>query len=434
MTGRTTRRRFLQTTASAAAGFWVANHGLRAESSSPNEKLNVAVIGPGGRGRGNLSGVSSQNVVALCEVDEVRGGPSLEKYPQAQKFHDFRRMLDKLDKQIDAVVVSTPDHTHAVAAVRAMKMGKPVYCEKPLARSLYEVRVMTETAAKMKLATQMGNQGHSGSGYRRMVELVRSGAIGTVIEAHAWSHKNFSASKRPTETPPVPKTLKWNLWLGPAPKRPYHPAYLPFNWRAWWDFGTGGLGDMACHIIDPIFWALELDAPMRVEAEGEPAVNPEGFAEQLTVRYSFPARGDRPAVLLYWHHGSRRPNVKLPAGLSLPNQGQLLVGDKGMMLGKHSSGLVALLPEEKFRDFEGPDPFLRVSPGHHQEWIEACKTGGPTGSRFAYAGPLTETVLLGNLAHRVGKELEWDSKQLKATNCPEADDIIRREARKGWEM
>lgn len=429
------RRQFLQHSALAGAGFWIAGSSLAAESKSPNEKLNLVSVGCGGRAGANLSGCASQNYIGLCDVDEQRAASAFNRFPKAAKFKDFRVMLDKLENQIDGVLVSTPDHLHAPAAVMAMKMGKHVYCEKPLAHSVYECRVMAETAAKMKVATQMGNQGHSGRGYRQMVEIVQAGGIGNVREAHAFCPKNFSANSRPTGDAKVPATLDWDLWVGPAPMRPYNPAYLPFNWRRWWDFGTGGLGDMACHIIDPIFWGLKLDAPISVEADGDPESNPEGFASDLTVKYEFGPRGDLPPVTLYWHHGNRRPSEKLAPGVKLPGSGQLLIGDKGIMIGQHSSGLVALLPEDKFADYQKPEAiYPSPSGGHHGEWITACKEGTPTGSNFQYGAALSETVLLGNVAHRVGEKLEWDSKNLKATNCPAADELIRREYRQGWTL
>src|SRR5262245_58350755 len=277
MLHRTTRRQFLRAASLAGVGLWVARSSAD-ESKSPNETLNLAVIGCGGQGGGAVNGARRHNLVAMCDVDEKRAAKQFNENESVKKYRDFRKLLDEMHKQIDAVFIATPDHTHAVAAVAAMKLGKHVYCEKPLAYSIHECRVMAETAAKMKVATQMGNQGHSSKGCRGLVDLIRTGVIGQIKEAHAFCPKNFSASKRPTETPEVPETLDWELWLGPAKERPYHPTYLPFNWRGWAEFGTGGLGDMACHIVDPIFWALELTHPTTVEAFGEPKVNPEGFA------------------------------------------------------------------------------------------------------------------------------------------------------------
>lgn len=426
------RREFLRTTALTGIGVWTFGSTVQGQSRSPNEKLNIACIGVGGRGASNVAGVRGENIVAMCDVDEARAARSFEQFPQAKKYQDFRRMLDEL-KTIDAVVVSTPDHVHAPAAMMAMQLGKHLYCEKPMAHNIAEVRKMAAAAAKMKLATQMGNQGHSGEKYRQVVELVKSGAIGAVREAHGWCSKNFSADARPTDTPPVPPTLNWDLWLGPAPERPYHPAYVPFEWRGWRDFGTGGVGDMACHILDPIFWSLDLRYPRSVETEGEP-VTSEGFSKQFTAVYQFDARGNLPPVKLTWRTGHDRPPVELPSTVKVPSQGQLLVGDRGMLLSAHGGGLVALLPQEKYAGFKAPEPFLPVSPGHHEEWILACKTGSPTGSNFDYAADLTTAVLLANVAQRVGQKLEWDHVNMKATNCPAADEHLRRVYRAGWEV
>jgi predicted dehydrogenase len=445
MTRRTNRRDFLKQTTLAGVGFWAAGGVTLAQPKAANDKLNIAVIGAGGQGGGNLNNIAGQgeNIVALCDVDEKRAANGFNKFTSAKKYHDFRKMLDEMGKEIDAVVVSTPDHTHAPASMMAMKMGKHVYCEKPLTHTVYEARVMRETAAKMKVATQMGNQGHASGGCRGLVEVIRSGVIGKIKEAHGWCPKNFSARSRPKETPEVPNTLDWDVWLGPAPERPYHPTYLPFNWRAWWDFGTGGLGDMACHILDPIFWGLELAYPVTVEADGDPKENTEGFQTHLTVRYEFPKRGDaghQDAVTVYWHHGDRIPQktpikgVELPADLKLPDEAVMLIGEQGVIIGDRGPGLIALLPKEKFADFKKPNRTLPRSPGHTEEWFQACKGGPAALSNFGYAALLTETVLLGNVAWRMGKKLEWDGKAMKATNCPEAETILKREYRRGWTL
>jgi predicted dehydrogenase len=302
---------------------------------------------------------------------------------------------------------------------------------------------MAKVAAEMKVATQMGNQGHSNARNRELVEIIRSGVIGKVKEAHAWTPKNFSARGRPEETPAVPAGLDWDVWLGPAPERPYHSAYLPFNWRGWWDFGTGGLGDMACHILDPVFWSLDLSSPVTVEVDGEPKQNPEGFASHLTVRYEFPRRGDalyQQPVTVYWRHGDHIPQkkpaagVELPKDLKLPGEGVMLVGEKGVIIGDRGPGLIALLPKDKFANFKTPEPSLPRARGHAEEWMEACRGGKPALSNFGYGALLTETVLLGNVAWRVGKKLEWDAKAMRATNCPEADALLKREYRKGWTL
>jgi predicted dehydrogenase len=437
------RRDFLQGAAIAGAGFWIANSYEPALSQAANERINIACIGCGGMGSGHVNRAARENLVALCDVDEVRAARAFEQYPNARKYRDFRRMLEEMNRQIDAVYVATPDHIHAPASVMAMRLGKHVYCEKPLAHSIHECRVMAETAARMKVATQMGNQGHASGGHRRLVEIIRSGAIGPIREAHAWCPKNFSARTRPRETPPVPRTLEWDLWLGPAPERPYHSTYLPFNWRSWWDFGTGGLGDMACHVIDPIFWSLELNYPATVEADGDPRENPEGFQTHLTVKYEFARRGDalhQQAVNVFWHHGDHVPQkraipgVQLPADLRLPGEGVIFIGEKGIIVGDRGPGVIAMLPRDQFANYQAPAPTLPRSPGHAEEWLAAIRGGPQPLSNFGYAAMLSETVLLGNVAWKVGRKLEWDGRAGRATNCREADAIIRREYRRGWTL
>jgi len=398
-------------------------------AASPNEKLNVAVVGCGGRGGADLGGVSSENIVALCDVDDRRAARAYKAHPKARRFRDFRKMLDAVGREIDAVVVSTPDHTHAPPAVAAMKMGKHCYCEKPLAHSVYEVRTMREIAQQKKLATQMGTQIHAEPNYRRVVELIQSGAIGPVGEVHVWFGGSYAGKDRPKETPPVPPELDWDLWLGPAPTRPYHPCYLPGTWRRWWDFGCGALGDFGCHYMDLPFWALGLRYPTSVEAEGPP-VHPEGTPGWLTIRYEFPARGALPPVRLTWYDGGKRPEPVQQG--KVPNWGSavLFVGQKGMLLADY--GRRKLLPEAQFDGFQAPKPTIPDSIGHHREWIVACKTGSPTTCNFDYSGALAEAVVLGNVAFHCGKKLLWDAASLKATNCPEADPYIRPEYRQGW--
>ena len=437
-----TRRDLLGTASLAGVGFWLTGGSARADSKSPNEKLNIACIGCGGQGGGHVDKAAGQNLVALCDVDERRAAERFERYDRAAKFHDFRQMFDRMHKEIDAVYVATPDHVHAPASVMAMRLGKGVYCEKPLAHNIHEVRLMARVAAEQKVATQMGNQGHSSRGCRSLVEAIRSGVVGRITEAHAWCPKAFSADRRPDETKPVPAGLDWDLWLGPAPQRPFHDTYLPFNWRGWSDFGTGGLGDMACHILDPIYWALDLQYPATVEAEGDPKTNPEGFQNRLTVKYEFPDRGEQAyqkAVTVYWHHGGdnippakKIPGVEFPPDLKVPGEAVAFIGGKGVVIGDRGAGVIAVLPRDDFKDYKPPEPEGGVD--HADEWIRACKEGTPTGSNFDYAARLTETVLLGNLAWRVGKRLEWDAENGKATNCPEADAYIRREYRKGWSL
>ncbi|MGQ9574507.1 MAG: Gfo/Idh/MocA family protein [Thermoguttaceae bacterium] len=427
---RFTRRKWLRNSAFAGIGLWVSGGTGSARAQSPNEKLNIAYIGCGGRGAGNLDSLASENVVALCDADEARAAGVFNRFPNVPKFSDFRKMLSQMDKQIDAVVVSTPNHTHAPASVMAMRMGKHCYCEKPLTHSVYEARVAAQVAAEKKVATQMGIQIHASSNYRRALELIQAGLIGPIHQCEVWTTAAEGGGERPKDTPPVPKTLHWDLWLGPAPWRPYHPCYLPRQWHFWWDFGGGVLGNVGCHFMDLPFWALQLRHPAAVEAEGPP-VHPETTPRRLTVRYEFPARASLPPVTLTWYHGQHSPRVKtdhVPAW----DYGFLFIGEKGMLLVDYSRRV--LLPEERFAGLEPPKPTIPDSIGHWREWVVACKTGTPTTCNFDYSGALTEAVLLGNVAYRAGQKLQWDPVALKATNCPEADRLIRREYRKGWTL
>jgi len=430
MPQRFTRRQMLQATAVSSAAGLLTRAAPGAETKSPNEKLNLAFIGAGGRGGANLGALRNENVVALCDADEKRAGPVFAKHPNAQKFQDFRKMFDQIERQIDAVVVSTPNHIHAPASVMAMRLGKHVYCEKPLTHSVHEARVAAQVAAEKKVATQMGTQIHASSNYRRAIEILRSGVIGAVREVDVWTMAAEGGFQRPTETPPVPPTLNWDVWLGPAPFRPYHPCYLPRQWHFWWDFGGGVMGNVGCHFMDLAFWALQLRHPETIEAEGAPKL-PESTPKTMIVRYEYPARGDMPPARLTWYQGQRSPRVekdKIPAW----GVGFLFVGEKGMLLCDYNRRV--LLPEDRFADFKPPEPTIPDSIGHHAEWVAGCKTGSPTGCNFDYAGALTEAALLGNVAFRVGKKLQWDAANLKATNCPEADQFIRREYRQGWTL
>ncbi len=428
---RLNRREFLRTTIAGGLTAAFAAPGF-AQEKSPNEKLNIAVVGCGGRGGANLAAVAGENIVALCDIDDIRLGGAAKRFPTASSYVDVRKLLEQMNKQIDAVVVSTPDHTHAPAGATAMRMGKHCYCEKPLAHEIFEVRTMAELARKNKLVTQMGTQIHASGNYRRVVELIQSGAIGPVSEVHVWCGKDWGGGRRPKETPPVPENIHWDLWLGPAPQRPYHPCYLPGNWRRWWDFGSGTLGDMACHIVDLPFWALKLRHPTTVEAEGAP-VHPEGCPRKLTVRYEFPARGEMPPVKLTWYDGKNNlPSILAKNKMRGGGLGTLFVGKEGMLLADY--GKRKLYPQEKFADFKPPEPTIPNSVGHHKEWIVACKTGGATTCNFDYSGALSEAVLLGVVAYRVGRKIQWDAAKLKATGCPEADKYLRREYRKGWTL
>ena len=296
---------------------------------------------------------------------------------------------------------------------------------------MWEARTVAQRAAERKRATQLGTQIHAGENYRRVVELVRGGLLGTVTDVHVWVGKSWSGGERPADRPPVPATLSWDLWLGPAPERPYHPTYLPANWRRWWDFGSGTLGDMACHHVDLPFWALALTAPTRVEAEGPPP-HAETTPEWMVVRYDFPANGPRPPVRLTWYDGGKRPDLLRQPGVPEWGDGTLFVGEKGMLLADYDR--FVLLPQEKYQGVPLPEPTIPRSIGHYAEWIAACKTGSPTTCSFDYSGPLTETVLLGNVAYRLGRPITWDAAELRCPGCPEADHLLRREYRKGWSL
>jgi predicted dehydrogenase len=430
MTRRRSRRQFLKTTALTGAGFWIARN-VRGADRSPNEKLNIAIAGAGGRGASNTGDVRSENIVALADVNSKNLAAAAAKFPEAKTYVDWRKMLDQ--KGIDAVVVSTTDHTHALIGVNAMKRGMHVYCEKPLAHSVYEARQMGEWSKKAKVATQMGTQIHAGGAYRRAVELVQSGAIGPVREAHVWCSRVGPAWDRPTEEKPVPDYVDWDLWLGPAPQRPFHPMYLGgcTTWEQWWDFGNGCIGDMGSHLIDLAFWALKLRHPLTVEAEGD-VRKPETYPHWLKVRWEHPARGDMPPVKLFWYDGVQRPPSPEGEDLQKWGIGLLFIGDKGQLVSDY--GRNVLLPREKFKDFEPPKQTIPPSLGHHKEWIHGCKTGEPTLCNFDYSGALVENNLLGTVAFRLDKKLEWDPVALKAKNCPEADKYIKREYRPGWTL
>jgi predicted dehydrogenase len=428
---RSSRRGFLKHATLVATGYWVSGIPVRAVNRSPNEKLNIGIIGVNNRGATNLKGVSGENIVALCDIDDNYFAETKKRFPKARTFNDWRRLNEY--KEIDAVVISTTDHTHAPASVMAMRLGKHVYCEKPLGHNVHEARVVGDTYRQTKVATQMGTQIHASDNFRRVVELIQSGAIGPVREAHVWCGRVSGPGKRRKEVPPVPSNLHWDLWLGPAPDRPYHPSYLPGNltWNRWWDFGNGTLGDMGSHLIDLPFWALKLRYPSTIEAEGPP-VDPDICPAWMIVRWEHPANGDRLGLKVVWYHGGKRPEA--PAGVAPDKWGNgiLFVGKKGQLLADY--GRYLLLPEEKFRDFKPPQSNIPASLGHYQEWIHACKTGASSLCNFDYSGALIEHNLLGNVAYRVGKKLEWDAEKLKATNCSEADAFIRRDYRKGWTL
>ncbi|HZA35085.1 MAG TPA: Gfo/Idh/MocA family oxidoreductase [Vicinamibacterales bacterium] len=447
------RRQFAATTAlGALSAAIVPSRVLGAQA--PSNRLNIAGIGIGGMGASNLKACAAagENIVALCDVDRDYAAKTIALYPKAAVYTDYREMLEK-EKGIDAVVIATPDHTHATITLAALQAGKHVYCQKPLTHTVSEARMITEAARRHKVQTQMGNQGHSMESMRLLKEWLDDGAIGNVTEVHAWTDRpvggdpwsDFAVQARPSDTPPVPKTLDWDKWLGPVPFRPYHPAYHPLKWRAWLDFGTGPLGDMGCHILDPAFWALELGPPQSVEATSthyDPAVASETYPRASIVRYAFPARGIRPPVKLTWYDGRLLPPLppELEPGRPLPGSGALLIGDKGTILhGSHGADGVRLIPETRMQKYKRPPKTLRrVTGGHESDWIRACKEGPkgvPPCSTFEYGGALTEMVLLGVLAIRMkDQRLEWDSQSLRFTNNESANELLRIQYREGWTL
>ncbi len=431
MKSKFNRRQFLTRTALAGPTLFGLSILPAWGKASPNEKLNVGVIGVSGRGGDNLRGVASENIVALCDVDDHRLAGAAKEFPAAKTFNDFRRLMEL--ENLDAVVVSTPDHTHAVAAAAALRRGLPVYCEKPLTRTVSEARVVTDLARRAKVATQLGTQIHAERNYRRVVELIRGNAIGAVREVHVWAAASYGGKDLPKDRPPVPAHIHYDLWLGPVEERPYSPEYLPFAWRNWWAFGGGALADFGCHFMDLPFWALDLRYPVRIEPLEGPPVHPESTPPWLILRYQFPARGAKPPVQLTWYHGGKHPaKLITPEQYERYRSGVLFVGEKGNVLSHYFQHL--LLPEAQFANFTPPKPSIPDSVGHHREWIEACKTGRPTTCHFDYSGPLSETALLGNVAYRVGQALEWDAEKLTATNCPEADRYLQHHYRQGWKL
>jgi predicted dehydrogenase len=431
------RRSFLGVGASAAA--LLILKGRSASTYAANEKVGVGSIGVGGQGGVNRNDITNSggNIVALCDVDSDRLAQAAKQHPQASTWADYREMLEKA-KEIDAVMVSTADHTHYPASMLAMKLGKHVCTEKPLTHSVWEARALGEGARKYKVATQLDNENHSNDGLRLVVEWVRAGVLGAVREVHIWTDRPIwpQGLKQRPASKPVPKNLNWDLWIGAAPYREYHDHLHPFAWRGWWDFGCGALGDMGCHFFDSAFWALELGNPSTVEAEQE-GNSAETGPNWAIITYQFPARGDKlPPVTLKWYDGRKLPPrpEELEKDRKLPTNGSLFVGETGKLLVTDAAS-PRLIPESKMKDFKRPEKSLPRSAGHKAEWLQACKGGKPAGSNFTdYGGPLTEVVLLGNLAVRVGKKIEWDAVNLKAKNAPEADPYIRREYRKGWDF
>jgi len=408
-----------------------------------NDKLNIGVIGAGGRGWDNIQGVQSENIVALCDVDEVRAAAARKRFPSAATYRDFREMLDK-ERALDAVVVSTPDHMHAAACLRVLERGLHVYCEKPLTRTIYEARRLREAARASGRMTQMGTQGHAMEGSRRAVEVIRAGTIGDVSEIHVWTDRPAGwwpqGVERPTDTPPVPESLSWDLWLGPAPERPYNPIYVPFKWRGFWDFGTGAIGDMGVHNLDTAYWALQLDTPISAEVKESSGATRECPPEKSIIELKFAAQAKRPEVKLTFYDGKQLPPRDLFLGEEPSDNGSLVVGTKGTLFtrtwhgGETEKDMFWLLPRKQFAGYEPPSPTLPRTSEHHAEWIAACKGGPPAQSSFDYASRLTETLLVGLLAVRTGKKIDWDAAAMKARGCPEADPFIHPTFRKGWEV
>ena len=437
------RRQFVTGTAAAAAAFTiVSRHVLGgANMKPPSEKLNIAGVGLHGMGAGDVHNCASENIVALCDVDQNVLSREAKKYPGAKLHTDFRKMLET-QKDIDAVICATPDHNHAMVSMMAIKMGKHIHCQKPLTHSVYEARAIAKAAEEAKVATQMGNQGQAGEEARLIAELIASGAIGTVREVHGWSNRYPQISprgiRRPTDTPKVPETLDWNLWVGPSPMRPYNPCYHPFAWRGWWDFGTGCLGDIGCHQFSSTFKALKLRGhPTTIESSSTNDQMPPEIANETAplasvTRWTFPADGDRAAITLTWWDGGMkpaRPDELEPDRKFGVDDGLYIIGDKGKILGHR------LIPESRAKEVGKPPQILPRSPGHYKEWIEACKGGKPAGSDFVlHAAHLAEVVLLGNIAIRTREKLSWDGPNMKFTNSAAASALLNPPYREGWTL
>jgi predicted dehydrogenase len=441
MSQKLTRRGFLKTAALTAGASVLAGPRLLLGDKAGPAKLRVAVIGCGGRGTGHVNAGLRENLVALCDVDANHLAGAAKKAPDARTYFDFRELLAEMGDQLDAVLISTPDHTHAPAATMAMRMGKHVYVEKPLTHTIHEARVLTELAREKGVMTQMGNQGHSGEGYRLLCEWIWDGAIGDVREVHSWTDRPIwpqGIATRPDAQAP-PEHLKWDLWLGPAPHRPFHDMLHPFKWRGWWDFGCGALGDMACHIMDGGFWALKLGYPDSVELVDSSPIYEDSFPEWSIIKWRFPAREGMPPVEYTWYDGKKRPPRpdELEQGRNMPSNGTLYIGEKGTIMTGCYGGGVRIIPETKMRAYDRPPRTIpRVQGGHFGDFFRACRDGKPPSAHFDYAGPFTETVLLGNLALRAGKgkRVQWDGRAMKVTNRPELNALVRSAYRKGWEL
>ena len=456
-----TRRTFLMGAATALVGG--SARAKPARSASPNDTLNVACVGVGGMGAADVRGIAGtgQNIVALCDVDWKRAAKTFAAQPDAQRFWDYRVMLEKV-KDIDAVTVTTPDHMHAPVALAAMDLGLHVRVQKPMTARIGEARQLTEAARRNGVVGAMGNQGHSGEGVRRLCEMLWDDAIGEVREVHIWTNRPDDwpqGMTAPLPAQPVRPQLDWDLWLGVAPARPYNRGYCPSDWRGWWDFGCGALGDMGCHIMDPANWALQLGAPATVECVKQQGCTDQSPPIYSIIKYEFPARPFNapypsvkwhgktlPPVAVYWYDGrlpDGSPNLPpRPAGISEHEQlgegdnGSYFVGDRGVAGTGTYGNDSRLLPAVRMRDYAMPDEVIpRIENGDpYLEWVTACKGGPAIGSHFDYAGPFTETVLLGNVAARVGEGVvvEWDAESMQSPNCAVANQYINREYRAGW--
>ena len=442
-----TRRAFVRTTGTAITAITILPRHVVAGSGEipPSERINLAAIGAGGMGGSDLETLGpNTNVIALCDVDSQRASGSFKKFPNAKQFQDFRKMLDAVEKEIDAVLVATPDHCHAVAAMAAIKRGKHVYCEKPLAHSIHEVRELMKAAEKHKVVTQLGNQGHSFDSIRNLCEWIWDGAIGNVQTIHCGcSAVNSGIDQLPklSEHHEVPATLDWDVWLGPAQYRPYHPAYLPGSWRGWVPFGNGTVGDWTCHVVDPVFWALDLGAPSTVQAEVKNydfKTQGDAYPKGEIITYEFPAKGKRGPVTLHWYSGTEK--IPRPPELDADEKdidtGGVVIGDKGKMVyGSHGASHVRLIPQAKMDAYKKPDKTIPRVREHHWDWLQAIRNGKKSGSDFSYGGPLTEVALLGVIAIKLaGKKLEWDAKAGRFKNAPEANQYLNPPYRKGWSL
>ena len=441
-----TRRQFLVTAGAAVTAFSIVpRHVIAGGGAPPSERLNIAGIGVGGQGAGDIDAVApNNNIVALCDVDSVHSANTFKKFPDAKAYKDFRKMFDEMEKQIDAVVVATPDHFHAIAAMGAIKRGKHVYCEKPLAHSIHEVRELMKAAREHNVVTQLGNQGHSYDSIRNFCEWIWDGAIGKVHTINAGCRAvNSGIDQLPhlQERPEVPPTLDWDQWLGPAAPRPYQPFYLPGRWRGWTPFGNGTIGDWTCHVVDPVFWALDLGAPSTVVAQVkdyDPRTQADAFPKGDIITFEFPAQPRRGAVTLNWYSGTEhipRP-PELEADEKDVDTGAVVIGDKGTIVyGSHGAGQVRLIPQAKMDAYQKPAKTLTRVKEHHWDWLQAIKEGRKAGSDFSYGGPLTEIALLGVIALKMpGTKLEWDARRARFNNSTQANYWINPPCRQGWTL